>query len=290
MAEETIKSKEINKRLLNKYRLIILKEDTFEERFSLNINRLNVFVLLSVLSVLFITFTIFLIAYTPLKEYIPGYSSTELKKQALELSFKTDSINSVLELNDKYYTSIKKVLHGEDSKVNFNRDSIVAAAKIDTFSSGEIVSPIKEDSVLRKKVTQEDKYNLFDTAKKATFVLFAPVSGKIVQKYDFNKKHFGVKVNVKKNTPVKAAAEGTVVFAEWTSQTGNVIIIKHPNELLSIYKHNESLSKSQGEMVKAGEVIAIAGNTGQSSNEISLHFELWSDGYPVDPLNFVDFK
>lgn len=289
MAKETNKPKEINKRLLNKYRLIILKEDTFEERFSLNINRLNVFVLISVTSLILITFTIFLIAYTPLKEYIPGYSSTELKKKALELNFTTDSLNHVMALNDRYYESIQKVLQGQVDQIEFNRDSIVAAAAIDSVFT-DVVKPVKEDSLLREKVANEDKYNFFDTAKKATFVLFPPVSGRVVEKYDANKQRYGIRINVKKNTPVKAASDGTVIFAEWTSQSGFVIILEHPNALLSVYKHNESLSKSQGQMVKAGEVIATAGNTGQSTDEISLHFELWNDGYPVDPQNFVDFK
>lgn len=290
MAEEKSKTKEINKRLLNKYRLIILKEDTFEERFSLNINRLNVFVLLSVSSILLITFTLFLIAYTPLREYIPGYSSTELKKQALDLNFKTDSLQRVINLNDQFYASIKEVLQGKVKKVDFNRDSIIAAAKADTFSMA-ITLPIKADSLLRKKVAKEDKYNLFDTAKKATFELFSPVSGKVATKYDIAKKQYGVKVNVKKGTPVKSASDGTVIFSGWTSESGFVIILEHPNALLSVYKHNESLSKSQGDLVKAGEVIAIAGNTGQSStNTPQLHFELWNDGYPTNPLNFVDFK
>lgn len=289
MVKKKIKDKKRLKKLLNKYRLVILNEDTFEERLSLKLTRLNVFVMLMLSSITLIVFTTLLIAYTPLREYIPGYSSAKLKKQAVALNFKTDSLQQVINLNEKYYESIKKVLQGEVSTVSFNRDSIIAAAKVDL--SDVDLTPIAADSILREKVDKEDKYNLFETAKsKANFVLFPPVNGTISEHYDIKTKHYAVDVVVAKDTPIKATADGRVIFASWTTDTGYVIILEHSNALISVYKHNASLTKSQGDLVKAGEVIASSGNSGKLTTGPHLHFELWSDGYPVNPTNFIDFK
>lgn len=289
MVKSEKKSKKIKKKLLHKYRLVILNDDTFEERLSLNLTRLNVFILGTISAILLIVLTTILIAFTPLKEYIPGYSSTTLKKKAVKLSFQTDSLQRTIDLNEKYFASIKQVLQGEVSTVKFNKDSIIQAAKLE--ASQVDLNPIKEDSILRQKVDKEDKYSLFETAtSKANFVLFPPVNGTISENYNVKTKHYAVDVVVAKDTPIKSTADGTVIFAEWTAQTGHVIIIEHSQGLISVYKHNTSLTKAQGDLVKAGEVIATAGNTGELSTGPHLHFELWSDGYPVNPTNFIDFK
>ncbi|WP_298340737.1 M23 family metallopeptidase [uncultured Algibacter sp.] len=289
MADEKKKPKKIKRKLLDKYRLMILNENTFEERLSFKLTRLNVFVMSSLIAIFFIALTYLLIAYTPLREYIPGYSSTALKKKATELSFKTDSLQRVLHMNDRYYESIKKVLTGDLNAIDFNRDSIIQAVKLE--ASEVDLAPTAEDSLLREKVDKEDKYNLFESATTATnFVLFPPVNGTISEPYNAKEKHFAVDVVVEKDTPVKATADGIVVFAEWTASTGYVIIIEHSYGLISIYKHNAALTKAQGDLVKAGEVIATAGNTGELSTGPHLHFELWNDGYPINPTNFIDFK
>ncbi|GAL65318.1 M23 family metallopeptidase [Jejuia pallidilutea] len=283
------KPKKIKRKLLDKYRLVILNENTFEERLSLKLTRLNVFVIVTLSGILLVAFTILLIAYSPLKEYIPGYSSTALKKQATDLSFKTDSLQQVLAMNELYFTSIKKVLKGDVSSEELNRDSIVEATKLEI--SEVDLNPIKEDSLLRAKVEKEDKYNLFESATSVTnFVLFPPVTGTISEPYNVKEKHYAVDIVVPKDTPIKATADGVVVFAEWTAGTGHVIILEHSYGLISVYKHNATLTKSQGDLVKAGEVIATSGNTGELSTGPHLHFELWSDGYPINPTNFIDFE
>ena len=281
--------KRFTKKLLNKYRLVILNEDTFEERLSFRLTRLNVFVLMSLSTIFLVLATILLIAFTPLREYIPGYSSTELKKQAIELNYKADSLMQVITVNERYYSSIKKVLHGELSSIDFNRDSIVDAAKIEVNEEGLL--PNKADSLLREKVSKEDKYNLFESAKlNSSFVLFPPVTGTISQEYNIKEKHFAVDIVTEKGTPVKATADGTVIFAEWTTEAGYVIIIEHSKGLISVYKHNSLLTKTQGDLVKSGEVVATTGNTGVLTTGPHLHFELWSDGYPINPTNFIDFN
>jgi murein DD-endopeptidase MepM/ murein hydrolase activator NlpD len=283
------KPKRLKRKLLDKYRLVILNEDTFEERISLKLTRLNVFVVVSLSAILLVLATLMIIAFTPLREYIPGYSSTKLKKQATELTFRTDSLQQVIIMNERYYESIKKVLQGEVSKVDFNKDSIIQAVKLE--ASEVDLRPIPEDSLLREKVDKEDKYNLFESAKSGTnFVLFPPVNGTISEPFNLKEKHYAVDLAVTKNTPIKATADGSVIFAEWTAQTGYVIILEHSQNLLSVYKHNGSLTKTQGDLVKAGEVIAISGNTGDFTTGPHLHFELWNNGYPINPTNFIDFK
>ncbi|MEM5565648.1 M23 family metallopeptidase [Psychroserpens sp. AS72] len=288
MAEKE-KEKKFKKKLLHKYRLVVLNEDTFEERFAIKLTRLNVFVIASLGTILLIAGTIFLIAFTSLKEYIPGYSSTALKKQATVLNYKTDSLQQVINLNEQYYSSIKKVLTGDVASVEFNRDSIIDAASID---AGQLdLKPTKEDSLLRELVDKEDKYNVFESTISSTnFVLFPPVNGTISEGYNIKDKHYAVDIVVAKDTPVKATADGTVIFAEWTADTGYVVIIEHSYELISVYKHNASITKKQGDLVKSGEVIAMAGNAGELTTGPHLHFELWNRGYPVNPTNFIDFN
>jgi murein DD-endopeptidase MepM/ murein hydrolase activator NlpD len=171
--------------------------------------------------------------------------------------------------------------------MKLNKDSI-KAAEIESLDTD--LNPSKAELELRKKVAMEDKYNLFETAKpKVDLVLFPPVQGPITQKYNAREKHFAVDIALPKNTPIKSVANGTVIFADWTPTNGNVIILRHNNEFLSVYKHCESLTISQGEVVKTSEVIAIGGTSGEQSTGIHLHFELWKDGYPIDPTQFIDF-
>ncbi len=288
MAEKKEK-KRLKKKLLHKYRLVILNEDTFEERVSFKLTRLNVFILVGLSAIVLIALTTVLIAYTPLREYIPGYSSGALKQRATDLMFKTDSLKRTLDVNEQYYASIRKVLTGDVETVDFNRDSILAQTQRDVEDVN--LEPSREDSLLREKVAREDKYNVFEPASASIdYSLFPPVKGNITEGYNRDKRHYAVDVVVPKDQPIKAAADGTVIFAEWTTETGYVIIIEHGNDLISVYKHNSSLNKQQGDLVKAGEVIATAGSTGEYTTGPHLHFELWSGGYPVDPTNYIDFE
>ncbi|MDG3583348.1 MULTISPECIES: M23 family metallopeptidase [Galbibacter] len=283
------KRKQIKKKLLHKYRLVILNEDTFEEKLSFKLNRLNVFVLGTLFSVFLIAFTTLLIAFTPLREYIPGYSSTALKRQAIDLTYKTDSLTATLRANELYYDKIQKVLKGEINTQEINKDSLFEEFKRDTITAN--LSPNKQDSLLRERVATEDKYNLFQSATSASdFVLFPPVNGTLSQEYNIQEKHYAVDILAPKDTPIKAVADGMVIFAEWTAETGYVCIIEHESGLISVYKHNSALSVHQGDQVKAGQVIAIIGNTGELTTGPHLHFELWSEGYPVNPSNYIDFQ
>ena len=189
---------------------------------------------------------------------------------------------------EQYLASIRKVLTGDVKTVDFNKDSIINAAQLEI---GDInLTPSRQDSLLRDKVAREDKYNPLTNTEALSVVLFAPVKGTISAPYRPDEKHYAVDVVTVKDAPVKAAADGTVIFAGWTTETGYVLIIEHRNDLISVYKHNAQLNKEQGELGKGGEVIAVVGNTGELTTGPHLHFELWSDGYPIDPTNFIDFE
>ena len=289
MSEKRLKRKLIKKKLFTKNRLVILNEDSFEEIFSLKLTLMNVFVVATIGAVLIITTTTFIIAFTPLREFIPGYASDELKRNATVLALKSDSLTNAIKKNEAYIASIKKILTGDVDFAQRNKDSIYAT-KIENGDVEEVQTS-EADKKLRQEVAQEDKYNLFEKAQsKVSVVLFPPAKGSITEKFSSNKKHFAVDVALAKNTPIKATLNGTVIFADWTPSTGNVIIIRHNNGFISVYKHAASLTKSQGDVVRTGEAIALAGSTGQESTGVHLHFELWKDGYAIDPTQFIEFE
>ena len=289
MAKKPKEKRKLKEKLINKYRLVIINEDTFEEKITFKLTRLNVFVLGGLFSFLLIVGTIFLIAFTPLKEYIPGYSSTKLKKEATQLVYQVDSLQQILQVNNLYIQKVREVLTGEIKEVHFDKDSILQTIKLEKDSVS--LFPSAADLAFRENIESEDRYSIFNEATQdADIVFFAPVTGTISDVYDPKRKHFAVDIAVEMGTPVKAIADGTVIFAEWTAETGNVIIVKHEGGFISVYKHNTSLHKEQGDLVKSGEVIASAGDTGELSTGPHLHFELWNESYPVDPTNFIDFE
>lgn len=289
MEKKQKEKEDLRTKLFNKYRLVVINEDTFEERLMFRLTRLNVFIFGSLFSILLITGTILLIAFTPLKEYIPGYSSVKLKKEATQLVYKVDSLQQVLKVNNLYIDKVRELLTGKISEVQFDKDSILETIHYDKDSVN--LNASDADLEFRLDIESEDRYSIFNEAtKNAGIVFFAPVSGTLTDGYNLKTKHFAVDIAVEMNTPVKSVADGTVIFAEWTAETGHVVIVEHTSNFISIYKHNTALHKEQGDLVKSGEVIASAGGTGELSTGPHLHFELWNDGYPVDPINYIDFE
>ena len=274
-------------KLLTKYRLVLLNDHTYEEKTSFKISRLNVFALLFALMFFIILITSSILFFTPVREYIPGYSSISLQKQANSLGFKTDSLQQIVYLNDQYINSLKQVLTGDLETIEYNIDSIISNELLDF----QIIETSKEDSILRQLVENEDKYNLNNITKdKEYYLLTTPITGIISQNYSVADDHLAIDISVDEGTPVKAISNGTVLLSEWTTQTGYVLIIDHGNDLTSIYKHNSLLLKIQGDFVKQGEIIAMSGNTGLLTSGPHLHFELWSEGFSIDPNTLIDFE
>jgi murein DD-endopeptidase MepM/ murein hydrolase activator NlpD len=288
MSNNRLKRQLLLKKLYNKRRLVILNEDTFEETFSLKLNLMNVFVVGSIGAIV-IFVTTFIIAFTPLREYIPGYASSKLKQEALDMAIKSDSLERSVKLNNAYIASIKKVLTGDLEYAKLNKDSIKA---IDDLGAEEAsVAPTEKEKELRKQVIKEDKFNVFDAAKpKVGFVLFPPARGSVIEKYNPKNKHLAITLALTNNTPIKSIGAGTIIFSDWTPSAGYVVIIRHKDDILSVYKNAASVTKSQGNIVKSGEVIALAGTSTPQKTNATLRFELWKDGFPIDPTQFINFN
>ncbi|WP_028892198.1 M23 family metallopeptidase [Tenacibaculum sp. 47A_GOM-205m] len=282
------KKRKLKQKLTDKYRLVILNEDTFQERFSLKLSRLNVFVFSGVFSILLIVLTTLLIAFTGIREYIPGYSSTALKKKATRLTYEADSLRNRLAVIESYTKALKPVLTGdiEPEKI----DSITTEMQTIVVDESKLQAT-KQDSLFREKIDNKDLFPLYEGGEnRIKNVFFSPLTGTISQPFDLNEKHYAIDIVAQTGTPVKAVADGTVILAEWTAETGYVITIQHPNEFISVYKHNGTLLKEQGDVVKSGEAIASVGSTGELTTGPHLHFELWNNGFPVNPTNYIDFQ
>jgi murein DD-endopeptidase MepM/ murein hydrolase activator NlpD len=279
--------KPLKDRLLNKYRLVVLNEETYEERLSYKLNKLNLFLLSALVALFIIITTIGLIAFTSIKEYIPGYDSTILRTTAVKNIETLDSLALVISKNQEFINSIGSVILGEIKEKQSNKETSVSRVDISELDFKTNL----EDSILRKIVEKEDRFNAIESgASKIKFVLFSPISGEITSGFDPGIKHLGVDIAVPTNSPVKSVSDGIVVFAERTIETGYVIIVEHSFNLISIYKHNSLGLISQGELVKAGQVLALSGNTGELTTGPHLHFELWNEGNPINPEDYISFE
>tara|TARA_E500000331_G_C17128914_1_gene657296 strand:- start:93 stop:950 length:858 start_codon:yes stop_codon:yes gene_type:complete len=274
-------------KLSERFHILLVNEKTLEKRklfssSSINLAASSLFAFLLLLSTSFI-----LIYITPLKEYFRGYTSIELRENAVENSMKLDSLESLYISQSKYIKSLKDLLSGNISFEDL--DQITENTESNSLEL-EIVKTNLDDSLLRALVDEEDKYNAFDLeGERFTTVLFPPVKGGLSSGFDYESKHYGVDIAMPENSPVHSISEGIVVFAEWTSETGFVIILEHLNGLTSIYKHNSSIIKTQGDRIETGEIIAFTGNTGSLTTGPHLHFELWYRGEPVDPESYIEF-
>jgi murein DD-endopeptidase MepM/ murein hydrolase activator NlpD len=272
----------------SKFRLVILNDYDFEEKLSIKLSRLNVFVIIGISAILLIGSTILLIAFTPLKEYIPGYSSPALKRQAYANIVRVDSLERALSQYDQYLQIIRGVI--SDEPLDFLGDT--NAQESQSVNVGRL-EPGGSDSALRQMVEQEELFNIQRSPTAvdvlASYTFFTPVSGEVTQGFSPDDGHFAVDVVTRPNEPVKACLPGTVLLAEFSAQTGYNIVIQHRNNLISVYKHNSVLFKSQGDIVRASEVIGMVGNTGQMSTGPHLHFEIWHEGRPVNPELFIRF-
>ncbi|WP_347172649.1 M23 family metallopeptidase [Polaribacter uvawellassae] len=289
MAKNNKKKGKFRQRITNKFRLVVLNEDTFEERLSFKLTILNIFVLSGFFSIVLIALTTVLIAYTPIREYIPGYASTQLKRDASKLLYETDSLKNRLRLIENYTKVLLPILSGDEPISEIDFDSLKKTS-ISTIDEKKLDAS-KTDSLFREKIESKDRFPLFDKAEnKIDMVFFAPLKGNVTQDFNITDKHFAMDIVAATGTPVKAVENGRVIFSEWTAETGYVLIIEHGTGFISVYKHNGTLLKQQGDFVKSGEAIATVGSTGELTTGPHLHFELWYNGYPVNPLNYIDFK
>ena len=289
----TVKNKKQKKNSINKltrsYKVVVSSEDTFEERLSFSTNKFNVFLVLSLYSIILIAFTISVVFFTQIREMVPGYSSSDLLTKAIYLTKKTDSLENELELNNTFYKSIENVLSGKTEQIIY-KDTLALNNEKDNIDFQAVLTNA-EDSILRKYVEEEDKFNLTKNELVIENKMFvSPVKGQITQKFDPLNNHFALDILVDTGTPVKSILEGKVIFSEWSVDTGHVLIIDHGDDIISVYKHNSKVLKTQNNFVKAGEVIAYSGNQGTLSTGPHLHFELWKNGTPINPEPLFNFN
>ena len=281
----------IFKKLKDKYRLVILNESTFKESFSYRLSPLNVLTLIAAVSIFMVGTVIILMAFTPLREYIPGYTDVQLRKNLTEQIMITDSLERRISQNQHYLQTIQIILQGG------NPDSLVQEDIPVPSSPAEIhlKKKSKEDSLLREFVEREDSYSL--DIKHATtepslknLYFFPPLQGPMTNGFNAKENHYGVDIVAPQDEAIKAALDGTVVFTGWTIETGYVIQIQHSNSILTVYKHNSVLLKEVGDRVAAGEPIAIVGNSGELSSGPHLHFEIWQNGTALNPEEYMSFN
>ncbi len=282
-------NKSFLKRIFNDYKVVISSEDTFEEKFSFKANKINALIIILVYSIILISFTISIVFFTQLREMVPGYSSTDLLNRAIYLTKKIDSLEQQIALNNKFYKSIEDVLSGNIEEF-VPRDELSVDSSL-TNSDFVTVSPNSQDSILRKYVENEDKFNLTNNELIIeNKMFFSPIKGEITQSFNFNENHFAIDIAADIGTPVKSVLDGKIIFSEWSLETGYVVVIDHGENIISVYKHNSKILKEQNDFVQAGEVVAYSGNQGNLSTGPHLHFELWKNGTPIDPEPLLNFK
>ncbi len=282
----------LRKKLNDKYRLVIMNDTTLERKFSFRLSRMNVFVALGLLVMVLVVGTTFLIAYTPLREYIPGYGDVSMQKDLYRLVQRTDSLQHEVFLREMYLQNIKDVISGKDfSQSDLQKPSDSNASRYDSLN----ITKSKEDSLLRMEFEELDAYSLVSPGMRNSpssinnLFFFKPIQGIVSNGFNPAKRHFGVDIAAQENEAVKSVLDGTVIFAGWTLQTGYTIAVQHQSDIISIYRHNSALLKREGETIKAGDPVAIVGNSGELSTGPHLHFELWYKGKPVNPRDYIIF-
>jgi septal ring factor EnvC (AmiA/AmiB activator) len=273
--------KQIRKELLHKYRVVLVDTQTFAERFSFTLSGFNVFLAAGTTVVVLVGMTLLLIAYTPLREYIPGYASTKLRREALHLSTQVDSLESVVNYHEKQWSTVRRLLTNEPLP-----DSVVSEAPSAQADPNKL-KPTASEQKFREQQEVQDQYRLTRRPNvQARASLIPPVAGTLVEKYAPARGHLGVGWSVSSGTTIKCALDGTVVQADWSPDLGHFLWVQHANNTLTFYSQNAQVLKKRGARVRAGEALAISGK-GLRNASAAVHFELWMNGQPVNPLVYL---
>jgi murein DD-endopeptidase MepM/ murein hydrolase activator NlpD len=275
----------------DKYRFSVINDHTFEEVWRVVLTRYNAFLLITFLLLFLIWGTSTLISFTNLREFIPGYPDVTMRRNILLSAIRLDSLDHELKLRDKYFDNLNAIISGSRP--------VEISTQLDTTKNYKAIkfSTSPDDSVLRTRVENEEKYNLTlgpssseSVSGLASLHFFPPVKGIVSGKYDVRTKHFGTDIVTNPKALVSAVLDGTVIFTGWTMETGFVIEVQHPNNIISVYKHNASLLKETGDLVRAGDVISVVGDSGELyTSGPHLHFEIWYKGSPLDPEKHILF-
>ncbi|MDR2037698.1 MAG: M23 family metallopeptidase [Bacteroidales bacterium] len=285
------KRKKIFRKLKHTYRLVFFNDSNFEEVWHVRFTLINILSIIGTIFILLVGGSIALVMFTPMREMVPGYPTQEMRNRLVSNVLMLDSLEYEIHLRDRYFNTINAIISGKEPELTESlSDNTNPDYNNISFTRSE------EDSLLRKHVEEEEQFNFVlqtspyseeESISKIHF--FKPIEGLITSKFDLKNNHLGIDLVASPNQVVKATLDGTVIMAAWTVETGYVIQVQHAFNILSVYKHNASLLKKSGDVVKAGDAIAIIGNSGDLTTGPHLHFEMWQSGKPVNPEDFIVF-
>ncbi|MDA3890939.1 MAG: M23 family metallopeptidase [Salinivirgaceae bacterium] len=289
--EEPKGKRKLANKLKDRYRLVILNENTLEDVWYAVLSRMNVMVWIGLIGVVLVALGIVLVSFTPLREYIPGYPDGNIRWLYLQNAIKMDSLEKEIKIRDQYIENIRLILRGKETESYVNISDTVSELTDISFDQTNF------DSVLSVQIEEEERYNVssrifqpeqekFDLNK---LHFYCPLKGTITNLYDAQGNHYGIDIVSNLNEPILSVLDGTVIMAGWTLEAGYVIQVQHDNNIISIYKHNSQLLQQMGDRVMAGEALAIIGNTGEFTTGPHLHFELWHSGKPLNPRDYIVF-
>ena len=284
-----------------RYRFSINAEENHEEKFNFILTPQRIIVVTATAAVLLIAFTAFIISVTPLKYYIPGYTSLEEHRMYLQVSAQVDSISQLVKQNQQYLDNFYNVINEkniEDENSVVMDKSRMASHELKERNDEEMEAmrevDMQANDLLTNYLRTEEENSKLPVSHRAdisNIMLSAPATGILIQGFDLARNHYGIDIQNKKNTIITSVAEGIIIYTGFDPTNGNTIVIQHPGNIISIYKHNEVLLKSVGARVNMGEAIAKMGSSGQGRMiDSHLHFELWYNGFPVNPLDYIVIK
>ena len=270
------------------FRIYVRNEDTKEYLWSLRLTKTSFFVTLVSFLVILCALVYCVIAYTPVKTFIPSYPDAQTKRTAIQNAIKVDSLERLIYRWEIYSENLKRAVEGKEP---IKIDSIVKASKKDATDGQDISFLNRRDSLLRENVKEEEQFEISNRRQRDLPIeglhFFTPLKGVISQNYDAT--HPYIDITAPAGSVVKATLDGTVISSGWNEDAGHTIQIQHTDDIISIYKHNEKLLKKTGDKVKAGTAIALVGNSGSLSTGTHLHFELWHKGEAIDPTKYIKF-
>lgn len=272
-----------------KFRIALIDHYTHQQLASVKISKTGLIIAIVTTIVAFTALIYSVIAFTPVREFIPGYPDAHSKRAALHNAMRIDSLESVIYRWELYSENLRRVVEGQEP---LKIDSLISSRQRSGVSDEDLADLALKDSLLRQQVREEEQFDISERDKRNLpidgLLFFTPIKGVISQSYDPTI-HPYVDITAPSGSVVKATLDGTVIYDGWSDEDGYTIQLQHDGDIVSIYKHNEKLLKKTGDKVSAGMPIALVGNTGELSTGDHLHFELWHKGETVDPTKYISF-
>ena len=275
------------KRIRFKYKFSFFNESMLEEVWSFRLSQLTVFIYICLFAFFLITVTSVIIILTPIRNYLPGYLDVEIREEILQNALRADSLEIKIAIQSRYLENLTAILSG-----NISIDSMQNTTTVTNIIADYDIPRSEKETAFIKQFEEDEKYNLTalnPNPVQTEIFFYKPLNGIISAAFNKEKSHFGIDLASAPKQNVIATLDGTVIYAGFDPNFGNVIVLHHKNDFISIYKHNDILLKEIGSRVVAGEAIAIVGNTGVLSTGLHLHFELWHKGVAVNPEEYIAF-